>query len=102
MRELQKRIRDLDLKMPCTTSPKTGVIYSFIITSSAKVSEKTAARIMKVLGFVSRTVKKYKASTNSKYNFAVFKNELNQWFQVLAPNKTLLLTLSMTRPMKAG
>jgi len=52
------------------------------------VSKKTVARIMKELGLVSRTVKKYKATTNSKHNFAVFGNELNQQFQVLAPHKT--------------
>ncbi|WP_415639236.1 IS3 family transposase, partial [Paenibacillus larvae] len=32
------------------------------------VSQKTVARIMKELGLRSRTVKKYKATTNSKHN----------------------------------
>ncbi|MDT2258884.1 IS3 family transposase [Paenibacillus larvae] len=34
------------------------------------VSQKTVARIMKELGLRSRTVKKYKATTNSKHNLA--------------------------------
>ena len=40
---------------------------------------------MKELGLVSRTVKKYKATTNSKHNLAVFENELNQQFSGAGP-----------------
>ncbi|MDT2273742.1 IS3 family transposase [Paenibacillus larvae] len=44
------------------------------------VSQKTVARIMKELGLRSRTVKKYKATTNSKHNLPVAENVLNQSF----------------------
>jgi transposase InsO family protein len=51
------------------------------------VATKTVARLMKRMGLRSRTVKKYKATTNSKHNFAVFPNLLNRQFTVAAPNK---------------
>lgn len=66
-------------------SPK---IHKVLQKQGTKVSEKTVARIMKEFGLVSRTVKKYKATTHSKHNLPVFENELNQRFRVLAPNKT--------------
>jgi putative transposase len=51
------------------------------------VSEKTVARIMSALGLISRTVKKYKATTNSKHNLPVHENVLNRQFKVQAPNQ---------------
>ncbi|HEC1276102.1 TPA: IS3 family transposase, partial [Campylobacter jejuni] len=44
-------------------------------------------RIMKELGLRSRTVKKYKATTNSKHNLPVQENVLNREFNPSAPNK---------------
>jgi len=51
------------------------------------VSTKTVARLMKAMGLRSCTVKKYKATTNSKHNLPVYKNILNRGFNVAAPNK---------------
>jgi putative transposase len=84
-KKLERRIRRIFLESRrLYGSPK---IHQVLQKQGTKVSEKTVARIMKELGLVSRTVKKYKATTNSKHNLAVFENELNQRFQVLAPNK---------------
>ncbi|KQN97169.1 hypothetical protein ASF12_24255 [Paenibacillus sp. Leaf72] len=52
-----------------------------------KVSEKTVARMMKEQGLKSRTVKKYKATTNSKHNLPVAENVLNRQFRPKAPNQ---------------
>jgi putative transposase len=52
-----------------------------------KVSEKTVSRYMKQMGLRSRTVKKYKATTNSNHTLPVFDNLLNQNFSTDAPNK---------------
>lgn len=51
------------------------------------VSTKTVARLMKTMNLRSCTVKKYKATTNSKHNQPVYDNVLNRAFKVLAPNK---------------
>ena len=51
------------------------------------VTEKTVARIMKELGLKSRTVKKYKATTNSNHQLPVQENVLNQQFTAEAPNQ---------------
>nr|WP_236347756.1 IS3 family transposase [Paenibacillus plantiphilus] len=51
------------------------------------VSTKTVARLMKKMNLRSCTVKKYKATTNSKHNQPVYDNVLNREFNVLAPNK---------------
>ncbi|KQL44610.1 transposase [Brevibacillus choshinensis] len=51
------------------------------------VSGKTVARMMKELGLRSRTVKKYKATTNSKHNFPVYDNVLDRGFTAEAPNR---------------
>lgn len=51
------------------------------------VATKTVSKLMKQMGLRSCTVKKYKATTNSKHNHPVFENVLNQNFNVTAPNK---------------
>jgi putative transposase len=52
-----------------------------------KVAIKTVANLMKEMGLRSCTVKKYKATTNSKHNLPVYENVLNRKFTVDAPNK---------------
>src|SRR5699024_7270730 len=47
-----------------------------------RVSERTVTRYMKEMGLRSKTVKKYKATTNSKHNLPVYPNLLNQTFTV--------------------
>ncbi len=52
------------------------------------ISPKTVAKFMKEMGLVSRVVKKYKATTNSKHNQPVFPNLVDRQFKVEAPNHT--------------
>ena len=58
------------------------------------MSEKTVARIMKELGLRSRTVKKYKATTDSKHNLPVHENVLNQQFTAQAPNQVWMADIT--------
>lgn len=51
------------------------------------VSERTVTRLMKEMGLRSRTVKKYKATTNSNHTLPVYDNVLNQQFRAEAPNQ---------------
>lgn len=51
------------------------------------VSPRTVALLMKKMGLRSCTVKKYKATTNSKHKQPVYENVLNRGFKVQAPNK---------------
>jgi transposase InsO family protein len=52
-----------------------------------QISERTVTRIMKKQQWRSRTVKKYKATTNSKHNLPVQENVLNQEFTASKPNE---------------
>lgn len=65
-------------------SPK---ITAVLREEGVQVSEKTVARLMKEMGLKSRTVKKYKATTNSNHNLPVADNILNRQFLPLAPNQ---------------
>lgn len=51
------------------------------------ISERTVTRIMKKQEWRSRTVKKYKATTNSKHSLPVQDNVLNQDFTASKPNE---------------
>jgi len=85
-KKLERRIRRIFLdSRRLYGSPK---VHKVLLKQRVRVSEKTVARIMKDLGLKSRTVKKYKATTNSKHNLPVHENVLKQEFNVLAPNKT--------------
>lgn len=59
-----------------------------------QVSEKTVARTMKRLGLKSRTVKEYKATTNSKHHLPVAENVLNQTFTANAPGKVWMTDIT--------
>jgi putative transposase len=52
-----------------------------------KVSERTVSRIMTENGWKSCTVKKYKATTNSKHNHPVSENVLDRQFKADKPNQ---------------
>jgi putative transposase len=52
-----------------------------------KVSERTVSRIMTKNNWKSCTVKKYKATTNSKHQHPVSENVLNRQFNVSKPNQ---------------
>jgi transposase InsO family protein len=66
------------------------------------VATKTVANLMKEMGLRSCTVKKYKATTNSKHNQPVYENVLNRAFNVLAPNKVWVQILRTLGPLRAG
>jgi putative transposase len=65
-------------------SPK---ITKVLNESGTKVSQKTVTRYMKENNIRSKTVKKYKATTNSKHRLPVYPNLLNQQFKVDQPGK---------------
>lgn len=52
-----------------------------------KVSRRRIGRLMKQAGLVCKTVKKFKATTNSKHNETISPNLLNRNFKVDAPNQ---------------
>lgn len=72
-------------------SPK---ITQVLRQQGVRVSEKTVARIMQELGLKSRTVKKYKATTNSKHSLPVHDNVLNQQFTAQAPNQVWMADIT--------
>jgi len=72
-------------------SPK---ITQVLRRQGVRVSEKTVARIMKELGLKSRTVRKYKATTNSKHNLPVHDNVLNRQFTAQAPNQVWMADIT--------
>ncbi len=72
-------------------SPK---VWNALKHQGVHVSQKTVARIMKELGLKSRTVKKYKATTNSKHNMPVSENVLNQSFAAEKPNQVWMADIT--------
>ncbi len=52
-----------------------------------KVSRRRIGRLMKKVGLVCKTIKKFKATTNSNHNERISTNLLNRNFKVDAPNK---------------
>lgn len=72
-------------------SPK---VWHALKQQGIHVSQKTVARIMKDLGLKSRTVKKYKATTNSKHNLPVAENVLNQQFVAKKPNEVWMADIT--------
>ncbi|WP_340009651.1 IS3 family transposase [Paenibacillus sp. FSL K6-0276] len=60
------------------------------------VSGKTLSRIMKELELRSRTVKKNKATTNSKHNLPVYDNVLDREFKAEAPNRKWVADITYT------
>ncbi|MEZ2658119.1 IS3 family transposase, partial [Aneurinibacillus aneurinilyticus] len=79
-------------------SPK---VTQILRQQGVPVSEKTVARIMKELGLKSRTVKKYKATTNSRHNLPVYDNVLAQKFSAQAPNQVWMADITYI-PSKEG
>ncbi|WP_431089937.1 IS3 family transposase [Paenibacillus sp. 8b26] len=69
-------------------------IHKALVQQGVAVSEKTVVRIMKELGLKSRTVKKYKATTNSKHQLPVHENLLNQQFVAGAPNEVWMTDIT--------
>lgn len=59
-----------------------------------RVGQKTVASIMRENKLRSRTVRKYKATTNSKHNHPVHDNVLNQTFQAERPNEVWMADIT--------
>ena len=60
------------------------------------------ARLMQENGIAARTKKKYKASTNSKHNYPVAGNLINQNFTVDWPNQVWVAILPIFQRTKGG
>lgn len=89
---LAKRIKQIFLESRrLYGSPK---ITEELRSEGEKISRKTVARIMKELGLRSRTVKKYKATTNSNHSLPVHENKLNQQFVAQAPNQVWMADIT--------
>jgi len=63
-------------------------IHRDLIDDGIRCSKNRVARIMRKAGIRSRTKKKFKATTNSRHNFPIAPNLLNQDFNVDAPDRT--------------
>jgi len=63
-------------------------IHRDLIDDGIACGKNRVARIMRKAGICSRTKKKFKATTNSRHNFPVAPNLLNQKFEVEAPDHT--------------
>lgn len=91
-KELEKQIRRIFYdSRRLYGSPK---VWNVLKQQNVKVSQKTVARIMKELGLKSRTVKKHKATTNSKHNLPVAENILNQKFNATKPNEVWMADIT--------
>ncbi|QDF27038.1 IS3 family transposase (plasmid) [Bacillus tropicus] len=83
--QITKEIHRIFLESRCLYgSPK---VTSILRQKGKQISQKTVARIMKKQGLQSRTVKKYKATTNSKHSYPIQENVLNRQFKVKKPNQ---------------
>jgi transposase InsO family protein len=65
-------------------SPK---IHQDLVDDDIRCGKNRVARIMRKAGIRSRTKKKFKATTNSRHNFPIAPNLLNQDFNVDAPDR---------------
>jgi len=75
-------------------SPK---ITACLRKDGIKVSQKTVARLMKANSLISRVVKKYKATTNSKHTLPTSENVLNQDFTATKPNQKWVSDITYVR-----
>ena len=89
----QKRLKDkLTAKIKRVHMESKGIygspkITKVLLSEGISVSQKTVANIMQEHNIKSKTVKKYKATTNSNHSLPVSPNHLNQNFNVEAPGK---------------
>ncbi len=91
-KQLEKQIRRVFLdSRRLYGSPK---VWQVLKQQGVETSQKTVARIMKELGLKSRTVKKHKATTNSKHNLPVAENVLNQQFTAEKPNQVWMADIT--------
>src|SRR5699024_9777274 len=60
-------------------------VTRMLLQKGWKVSQRNVSRIMQENGLRSKTVKKYKATTNSKHHYPIYPNLLNQQFYASRP-----------------
>lgn len=90
--KLTKRIHEIFLSSRrLYGSPK---ITQILRQEGWRVGQKTVAQIMREHGLKSRTVRKYKATTNSKHNHPVHDNVLNQVFKAERPNQVWMADIT--------
>ena len=90
--KITKRIHEIFLSSRrLYGSPK---ITQVLRNEGVRVGQKTVAHIMRECGLRSRTVRKYKATTNSKHNHPVHDNVLNQTFQAQRPNQVWMTDIT--------
>ncbi len=65
-------------------------IYKELRKQGIICNKKRVVRLMRVNGIRAKTKRKYKVTTNSKHNYAVAENILQQNFQTSGPNKVWL------------
>ena len=79
------KIQEIHIKSRCNYgSPR---ITRVLNNDSIPCSQPRVARIMRANGIVSKTKRKFKATTNSKHNLPVAPNLVNQDFGVEGPNR---------------
>lgn len=84
-KEWTKQVKEVfDKSRQLYGSPK---VTQQLNKNGVSISERTVTRIMKENGIQSRTVKKYKATTNSKHSLPVQENVLNREFAASKPNE---------------
>lgn len=71
------------------------------LPADQKASRGRVARLMKANGIRSKVTKKYKVTTNSKYNLPVAENILNQNFKADKPNEKWVSDITYI-PTKEG
>ncbi len=76
-------------------SPK---ITHVLRKEGVKISQKTVSRLMQSQGLKSRTIRKYKATTNSKHNHPVQDNVLNQIFVAQKPAQIWMADITYGTP----
>jgi putative transposase len=91
-KKLTARIRQLFLdSRRLYGSPK---ITKLLQREGIQVSEKTVARLMRAHDLWSRTIKKYKATTNSRHSLPAHENTLNQQFTAKRPNQVWVVDIT--------
>jgi len=94
-KRLEKRIRHYFYHFKKRSGSPT--ITAVLREEGHRVSSRTVSRLMKEMGLRSITVRKYKATTNSKHSMPVHDNVLNRQFKVLAPNKAWVTDITYIR-----
>jgi len=91
-RKLTRRIHEIFLSSRrLYGSPK---ITRILREEGIRVGQKTVAELMRKSGLKSRTVRKYKATTNSKHTHPVHDNILNQTFEAERPNQVWMADIT--------